>query len=88
MIRCYQPKPDELWFRKSLLADPDTMSYNDAWGGTIPFPEEEWDAWYQYWIGEPEGRRFTGTCSTGKHRLSSAKSLFTSMRKEILQSAT
>lgn len=58
MIRCYQPKPDELWFRESLLADPDTMSYNNAWGGTIPFPEEEWDAWYQYWIGEPEGRRF------------------------------
>ena len=34
MIKCYQPTLDELWFRESLMADPDTMSYNDAWGGT------------------------------------------------------
>ena len=58
MIKCYQPTLDELWFRESLMADPDTMSYNDAWGGTIPFPREDWEDWYQYWIGEPEGRRF------------------------------
>ena len=58
MIKCYQPTLDELWFRESLMADPDTMSYNDAWGGTIPFPREDWEDWYQYWIEEPEGRRF------------------------------
>ena len=58
MIKCYQPTLDELWFRESLMADPDTMSYNDAWGGTIPFPREDWEDWYQYWIEEPEGQRF------------------------------
>lgn len=58
MIRCHQPTLDELWFRESLMADPETMSYNNAWGGTIPFPREKWESWYQYWIGNPEGKRF------------------------------
>ena len=58
MIKCYQPSLDELWFREILMADPDTMSYNNAWGGTIPFPREKWESWYQYWIGNPEGKRF------------------------------
>lgn len=58
MIKCYQPALEDLGFRESLLADPDTMSYNNAWGGTIPFPQEKWESWYQYWIGNPEGKRF------------------------------
>lgn len=58
MIKCYQPALDDLGFRESLLADPDTMSYNNAWGGTIPFPREKWESWYQHWIGNPEGKRF------------------------------
>ena len=58
MIKCYQPALEDLGFRESLLADPDTMSYNSAWGGTIPFPREKWESWYQYWIGNPEGKRF------------------------------
>ena len=58
MIKCYQPALEDLGFRESLLADPDTMSYNNAWGGTIPFPREKWESWYQYWIGNPEGKRF------------------------------
>ena len=58
MIKCHQPEPDELWFRENLLADPDTMSYNAAWGGTIPFPRDDWEEWYEYWIGNPEGKRF------------------------------
>jgi len=32
-IRLYLPKPEDLWFRRSLLEDPETMSYNRAWGG-------------------------------------------------------
>ena len=40
------------------MSDPETMSYNNAWGGTIPFPREKWESWYQYWIGNPEGKRF------------------------------
>lgn len=58
MIKCYQPALEDLGFRESLLADPDTMSYNNAWGGTIPFPREKWESWYQYWIGNPKGKRF------------------------------
>ncbi|MGN0970480.1 MAG: GNAT family N-acetyltransferase [Aristaeellaceae bacterium] len=34
-------------FRQAMMADPATMAYNAPWfppEGTIPFPEEEWDA--------------------------------------------
>ena len=34
------------------------MAYNRAWGGTIPFPEEDWQDWYDHWVARPEGRRF------------------------------
>ena len=39
MIELYRPTIDELGFRESLMADEKTMSYNRAWGGTIPFPK-------------------------------------------------
>ena len=58
MIRCHQPVLDELWFRESLMSDPETMSYNHAWGGTIPFPEQEWKDWYDFWITNHGNRRF------------------------------
>lgn len=29
------------------------MSYNDAWGGTIPFPREKWANWYESWVKNP-----------------------------------
>ena len=58
MIVLYKPVLDELDFRKSLLADPETMSYNDAWGGTIPFPQEDWKEWYQDWLERPDSERF------------------------------
>lgn len=49
-------------FREALLADAATMAYNAPWSppdGTIPFPEESWDAWLARWTGrEPE--RFCG----------------------------
>ena len=35
MISLYKPKLEDLWFRQKFMADPETMSYNDAWGGTI-----------------------------------------------------
>ena len=28
------------------------------WGGTIPFPEEQWDSWYDAWMRNPESDRF------------------------------
>ena len=55
-VSFYKPQLSELWCREALLGDPETMSYNDAWGGTIPFPEEEWEDWYDWWVRNPEGR--------------------------------
>ena len=34
------------------------MSYNHAWGGTIPFPESGWEDWYDHWLVRHEDRRF------------------------------
>lgn len=58
MVNFYKPRKKDLWFRKQLLSDEETMSYNRAWGGTIPFPEEKWDNWYEYWIAKNENKRF------------------------------
>ena len=58
MIKAYKPALDELSFRESLMADPETMSYNDAWGGTIPFPKEDWQDWYEYWMDAPESEMY------------------------------
>ena len=40
------------------MADPETMTYNHAWGGTIPFPKEEWHDWYDFWIVNHESKRY------------------------------
>ena len=58
---------EDLWFREALLADPETMSYNSAWGGTIPFPRDEWGNWYEYWVKNPENR-FYRYLAAGKSR--------------------
>ena len=58
MLELYRPSLDELWFRKRLLEDPETMSYNRAWGGTIPFPESGWPGWYDRWVAHNENKRF------------------------------
>jgi len=58
MLELYTPELRDLWFRQGLLSDEETMSYNHAWGGTIPFPESEWGAWYDRWVARPGGRRF------------------------------
>ncbi len=57
-ISLYTPKLEDLWFRQRFMADPETMSYNNAWGGTIPFPESEWADWYDDWVLHPEGKCF------------------------------
>lgn len=58
MLRLYKPALEDLWFRKKLLEDPKTMSYNHAWGGIVPFPREKWDNWYEKWITHPGAERF------------------------------
>lgn len=64
-LSLYVPSFEELWYREKLLNDPKTMSYNrgydltfpgyDKETGCIAFPKEEWQSWYNYFIGnEPE----------------------------------
>ena len=58
MITPCTPSLDDLWFRQAMMADPETMSYNHAWGGTIQFPEDKWNDWYDYWIVNHENKRY------------------------------
>lgn len=57
-ISQYIPQIEDLWFRQEFMADPDTMSYNNAWGGTIPFPKEDWERWYGEWVNPSDERHF------------------------------
>ena len=57
-LRLYQPKLEDLWFKTMMLADKDTMSYNNRFGGTIEFKEEDWKDWYDYWIIECNNERY------------------------------
>jgi len=52
------PKLEDLWFRQKMMSDPATMSYNHAWGGVIPFPKEDWQDWYDYWIVNHDNKRY------------------------------
>ena len=61
----------DLWFRENLMADEETMSYNHAWGGTIPFPKDQWEDWYDYWIIHHDNQRYyrylkAGNCFVGE----------------------
>ena len=58
MLETAVPAPEDLWFRQEMLEDAATMSYNRAWGGTVPFPRERWRDWYDRWVGHPEDGRF------------------------------
>jgi len=58
LITLYTPSLEDLWFRQKMMTDPETMSYNHAWGGTIPFPQEEWRDWYDFWIVNHEDKRY------------------------------
>ena len=53
-ITLYTPFLEDLWFRQKMMADEETMAYNHAWGGTIPFPKEVWHGWYDFWIVKHE----------------------------------
>ena len=54
----YRPTLRELRLRERLLSDEETMAYNAAWGGTIPFPEEKLEGRYSRWLEAPENRRY------------------------------
>lgn len=57
-ITLHRPAMDELSFRQEWLADPDTMAFNHAYGGTINFPKERWADWYARWVEDATGQRF------------------------------
>ena len=58
MIELRKPAFSDLSFRRSLLADEKTMAYNHAYGGTIDFPPDRWEDWYEKWCLDPSGDRF------------------------------
>ena len=57
-IELYKPQIEDLWFKEMMLGDEQTMSYNHAYGGTIPFPKEKWESWYQRWLVHHDHKRF------------------------------
>ena len=67
-VSFYKPQMEDLWFRQAMMVDPETMSYNNAWGGTIPFPRENWAEWYDNWVLNPKDR-FYRYITTGENRL-------------------
>lgn len=48
------PEFEELDFRKELLADENTMSFNEKYGGAIDFSENKWQIWYDKWINSDD----------------------------------
>lgn len=54
----FRPTLEEMDFRQKLLGDPETMAYNHAYGGVIPFPRERWAGWYARWVAAEDGTRF------------------------------
>ena len=57
-IRLIEPSPEDLSFRRELLMDEATMSYNHAYGGTIPFEKDQWQKWYERWLRDPSQQHF------------------------------
>ena len=58
MLELYEPHIEDLWFKEKMLSDEPTMSYNHAYGGTIPFPKKRWAGWHDRWIKNHDGKRF------------------------------
>ena len=67
IVRLYKPLLNDLWYRKQLLSDPETMSYNRGYElgfpgyhsktGCIDFPESDWEAWFR-WFCQSEPQRY------------------------------
>lgn len=69
-LELYIPALEDLWFYQKMLTDPATMAYNAPWfppDGCIPFPESEWPAWHERWIGQEPERLYAylRRCSDG-----------------------
>ena len=59
------PDVDEMWYRRRIMLDPQTMSYNrgyeldiegyDRQTGCISFPKSRWQSWHDYFVdSEPD----------------------------------
>ena len=64
-LELHVPTIEELDYRQKIMSDPETMSYNKGYDpgfdgyhsdtGCIDFHENEWQDWYEYFVGyEPE----------------------------------
>ena len=60
MLELYKPHIEDLWFKEKMMSDEQTMAYNHAYGGTIPFPKEYWADWHDRWIINHNNKRFDG----------------------------
>lgn len=49
-MKIYRPKLEDLWFRQEMMEDQETMAYNHAYGGTISFPKDKWEEWYNRYM--------------------------------------
>ena len=52
------PSIEELSLTEYLLNDPDTMKFNQKWGGTVSFPKEQWSAFFDQYIQNPDRHYF------------------------------
>ena len=66
MITLYKPTIDDLHYRQSLIADKETMSYNEKWGGAIDWSQEKWPAWAEKWLNSEENKYFYRYICDGK----------------------
>lgn len=57
-LQLVTPSLSDMPFRKELLADEATMSYNHAYGGTIDFSEDRWNNWHQKWVSSQNPHYF------------------------------
>lgn len=75
-ISLHVPTLEELWYRQKLLGDADTMSYNKGYDlnfdgydnetGCIDFPKEDWQGWYDYFIGRAPERYYAYIVANGE----------------------
>ena len=70
-MKLYKPQLEDLWFRQEMMEDEATMAYNHAYGGTIAFPKDKWEEWYNRYMFDDskfysyimDGDNFVGTMS-------------------------
>ena len=73
-LQLHVPEYSELSYRQKIMSDPETMSYNkgydlgfdgyDSETGCIAFPEEDWQDWYDYFVGQEPERFYAYICRT------------------------